>query len=73
MIGHIDTSLMPINDRSIADFGSITTLEKKFAQVWQWTQDDLYKCYPLGGFTHMTPGQGYWILMTKDATMYGTL
>ena len=73
MIGHIDTSLMPINDGSIADFGSITTLEKKFAQVWQWTQDDYYTCYPLGGFTHMTPGQGYWILMTKDATMYGTL
>ena len=73
MIGHIDTSLMPINDGSIADFGSITTIEGKFAQVWQWTQDDYYKCYPLGGFTHMTPGQGYWILMTTDATMYGTL
>ena len=76
MIGHIDTSFMPIDDGTNADFGSFTTLEKKFAQVWQWTQDDYYKCYPplpSGGFTHMTPGQGYWILMTKDATMYGTL
>jgi hypothetical protein len=75
MIGHIDTSSMPIDDGSIADFGSITTLEGKFAQVCQWTQDDDYKCYPypLGELTHMTPGQGYWILVEEDATMYGTL
>jgi hypothetical protein len=72
MIGHIDTSLMPVDDGSIADFGSITTIEGKFAQIWQWTQDGGYEGYPSGGFAHMTPGQGYWILMTEDATMYGT-
>ena len=73
MIGHISTSFMPIDDGSDADFGSITTLDNKLAQIWQWTQEDGYTGYPLGGFTHMTPGQGYWILMKEDATMYGTL
>ena len=73
MIGHIDTNLMPVDDGTNADFGSITTLEGKFAQIWQWTPDDGWECYPLGGFAFMTPGQGYWILMTDNATMYGTL
>jgi hypothetical protein len=71
MIGHIHTSTMPVNDGSIEDFGSITTLEGEFAQIWQWTQSGGWECYPLGGFTDMTPGQGYWIL-TEATTMYGT-
>jgi len=71
MIGHIHTSTMPIDDSSAADFGSITTLEGEFAQIWQWTQSGGWECYPLGGFTDMTPGQGYWIL-TEATTMYGT-
>ena len=72
MIGHIHTSTMPVDDSSAADFGSITTLEGKFAQIWQWTQSGGWECYPLGGFTDMAPGQGYWILTTKATTMYGT-
>ena len=72
MIGHIHTSTMPVNDGSAADFGSITTLEGKFAQIWQWTQSGGWECYPLGGFTDMTPGQGYWILTTEATPMYGT-
>jgi len=72
MIGHIHTSTMPVNDGSIEDFGSITTLEDKFAQIWQWTQSGGWECYPLDGFTDMTPGQGYWILTTEATTMSGT-
>ena len=72
MIGHIHTSTMPVDDGSAADFGSITTLEDNFAQIWQWTQSGGWECYPLGGFTDMTPGQGYWILTTEATPMYGT-
>jgi hypothetical protein len=72
MIGHIHTSSMPV-DGSGADFGSMTTLEGKFAQLWRWTPDSGWQCYQLGDFVHMTSGQAYWILMTEDATMSGMM
>ena len=71
LIGHIETSLMPVDDGSSSDFGSMTTLEGKFAQLW--TIDGIWKCYEYGEFGYMTPGKAYWILMTEDATMSGTL
>ncbi|MCK4459229.1 MAG: hypothetical protein KAU52_05845, partial [Methanosarcinales archaeon] len=72
MIGHIDTSDMPIDDGTIADFGSMVSIEGKFLQIWQWTQESGWEsCYP-SGINSMTPGQGYWIWMTEDAMMSGT-
>ncbi|MEA1907503.1 MAG: hypothetical protein U9N43_00525, partial [Euryarchaeota archaeon] len=72
MIGHIDTSVMPIDDGTVADFGSITGLEGKFAMIYQWTQvSEWESCYP-SGLNYMTSGQGYWIWMNEDAQMPGT-
>jgi hypothetical protein len=73
MIGHIDTSVMPIYEEgNDADFGSMANIEGKFSQIWQWTQNDGWDvCYP-SGLNYMTPGQGYWIWMTEDAPMAGT-
>ena len=74
MIGHIDTSVTPIDDGTIADFGSMANIEGKFLQIWQWTQDDGWeRCYPYPpGLNYMTPGQGYWIWMAEDSPMSGT-
>ncbi len=72
MIGHIDINVMPIDDGTIADFGSMANIEGKFTQIWQWTQDDNWDiCYP-PGLNYMTPGQGYWIWMAEDSPMSGT-
>ena len=71
MIGHIDTSVMPIDDGTNADFGSLTGLEGNFAQIWQWTQDSGWECCYPSGINYMTPGQGYWIYMTEDGKMAG--
>ncbi|MEA1864176.1 MAG: Ig-like domain-containing protein [Euryarchaeota archaeon] len=74
MIGHIDTSVTPIDDGTIADFGSMADIEGKFTQIWQWTLDDGWeRCYPYPpGLNYMTPGQGYWIWMAEDSPMSGT-
>ena len=79
MIGHIDTSVMLIDDGTIADFGSMANIEGKFLQIWQWTIDNNWeRCYPdslpeeLTRLDYMTPGQGYWIWMTEDSPMSGT-
>jgi hypothetical protein len=75
LIGHIDTTEMPIYEEgNNADFGSVTTLEGKFAQIQHQTESG-WEYYPVDtGFTHMIPGHGYWILITEDdVTMYGTL
>jgi hypothetical protein len=72
MIGHIDTSEMPIYEEgNNADFGSWTGLEDNFAQVWQWTQGDGWECCYPAGLNYMTPGQGYWIWMDVSDTMAG--
>ncbi len=72
MIGHIDMGEMSIDDGTAADFGSMATIEGNFAQIWQWTQDSKWEsCYP-SGLGYMADGQGYWILMTANATMSGT-
>ena len=71
MIGHIDTSVMPIDAGTIADFGSMANIEGKFSQIWQWKDDKWDLCYP-PGLNYMTPGQGYWIWMTEDSPMSGT-
>ena len=72
MIGHIDMGYMSIDDGTAADFGSMATIEGNFAQIWQWTPDSNWElCYP-SGLGYMTHGQGYWILMTANATMSGT-
>jgi len=74
LIGHPYTDPLFIDDGSITDFGSITTLEGKFAQLVSWTPDGGWETYPLdAGFTTTNPGYAYWILMTEPATMYGTL
>jgi hypothetical protein len=67
MIGHIDTSVM-----SIEDFGSATTIGDNLAQLWQWTQDDGWEGYPFG-LSYMTPGQGYWAFIDDNDEMAGTL
>ncbi|MCK4460064.1 MAG: putative metal-binding motif-containing protein [Methanosarcinales archaeon] len=72
MIGHIDTSVMPIDDGTGTDFGSMASIEGKFSQIWQWTQESSWEsCYP-SGLNNMTSGQGYWIWMTEDTMMSGT-
>ena len=72
MIGHIDIGDMPIDDGTVADFGSRANIEDKFSQVWQWTQGSGWEsCYP-AGINSVTAGRGYWIWMNEDALMSGT-
>ena len=67
LVGHIDTSEM-----SVENFASVTTLDDKIAQVWHRTSDGTWTGYPQWTLDTMTPGDGYWLLMSIDGTMYGT-
>jgi len=67
LVGHIDTS-----ERSVEEFATMTTLGDKVAQVWHRTSDGTWTGYPYWGLDTVTPGDGYWLLMSTDGTMYGT-
>jgi hypothetical protein len=67
LVGHIDTS-----ERSVEEFASMTTLDDRIAQMWHRTSDGTWTGYQYWGLTTVTPGDGYWLLMSTDGTMYGT-
>ncbi|MHC1583672.1 MAG: Ig-like domain-containing protein, partial [Methanosarcinales archaeon] len=70
MIGY--TSSVAIDDGTAGDFKSVSTLEDTFAQLWTYSQTSGWLGYPSWGLDRLEPGEGAWILMTEDATMYGT-
>ena len=67
LVGHIDTS-----ERSVEEFASMTTLGDTIAQMWHRTSDGTWTGYQYWGLTTVTPGDGYWLLMSEDGWMYGT-
>ena len=70
LIGY--TSSVAIDDGTAGDFKSVSTLEDTFAQLWTYSQTSGWLGYPSWGLDRLEPGEGAWILMTEDATMYGT-
>ena len=70
MIGY--TSSVAIDDGTAGDFKSVSTLEDTFAQLWTYSQTSGWLGYPSWGLDRLEPGEGAWILMTENATMYGT-
>ena len=67
LVGHIDTS-----DRSVEEFASMTTLGDNIAQMWHRTSGGMWTGYPYWTLDTVTPGDGYWLLMSEDGMMYGT-
>jgi hypothetical protein len=68
LVGHTDTSEMLIANflSAMLDDGD------KVLQMWHRTSDGTWTGYPYWTLDMVTPGDGYWLLMSEDGMMYGT-